>query len=115
MWDGVEWREMCRSKLADSEALPTSFITALLGLYVPGRRGCLSPTPIKIVNLSAPVHQFGSTGLQICVAELTEGFNFLGGGGGRCYHLILGKVRYSFGVSTSLAALATLAFTRCTG
>lgn len=82
MWDGVEWREMCRSKLADSEALPTSFITALLGLYVPGRRGCLSPTPIKIVNLSAPVHQFGSTGLQICVAELTEGFNFLGGGGG---------------------------------
>lgn len=68
-----------------------------------------SPTPIKIVNLSTPGHQFGSTGLHICVAELTESFNFVEES---CYHLILRKVRYSFGVSTSLAALATLAFTR---
>lgn len=67
-----------------------------------------SPTPIKIVNLSAPGHQFGSTGLYICVAELTESFDFVES----CYHLIPREVRYSFGVSTSLAALATLAFTR---
>lgn len=70
-----------------------------------------SPTPIKTVNLSALVHQFGSMGLQICVAELTENFNFVGKS---CYYLILGKVRYRFGVSTSLATLATMAFTSCT-
>lgn len=64
MWDGVEWREMGRSKLAESEALPTSLITALLGFYVPGRRGCLLSSPNKdsqSVCSSSPVWQHRAT------------------------------------------------------